>query len=1020
MPRITDFGLAKDVTGLPDGGDGEKSLTRSGMLLGSPNYMAPEQARCQRRDIGPATDVYALGVILYELLTGRPPFRGETAVDTLQQVVAVEPVPPRRLQPKVARDLETICLKCLEKQPRKRYGSARELEEDLGRFLAGQPIRARPAGWVEQFIKWVRRGPLRAALWASSLVVVLASAGGLLWYSRERAQRREATTRDVLEACQEANLWRTRARTGDPTAWGKALAAVSRARTLLERGEGDAQLVGRVQELREELQEEETNRRLVASLDEIRQRQSEIHVDAFDLTRADQEYAQAFKDAGIDVETLEPAEAAEQIRARAIRSELVAALDDWSLLRRVTRKGDPEASRRLLEIARRADPDPWRDPLRRALARSDRQALKKLAAQKEVASLSAPTSILFGNTLGELGDIDQAVLLLQQAHRRYPDDFWINFHLASFFLKTKPPQADEAVRFATAALALRSGSAGAHLRLGAALAAQRRRDEAIAEYQEAIRLSKGYTSAHNNLGVIYYQEEKFDEAIRAYRDGIRGNPNHPQPHYNLGLALVKTGRRVEAIAEFREAVRLDKDFTSAYLDLGLALQQEGLLDDAIAAFQTALHGNQRNARAWFSLANAFQKKQQLDQAIAGYREALRIRPDYLEAHLNLALALDREGLTDEAIAEYREVLRINNDFSQAHFNLAGMLYRKGQMDEAIAEYREVLRSNPDHVGAHNNLGVILSRKGQDAEAIHEYREALRIDKKNPLAHYNLGAALHRQGQMDQAIAEYREALGIEPKYARAHHDLGLALVRQGQMDEAIRSFRRAHELDPDRVDSTRALGEALRSRGRFDEALDVLRQHRGRLAPTDPHLSRLERVIRETESMAELAPRLDLYLAGKAQPAGAAERLTLAQLCRDSRQKNRAAARFFAEAFVERPALAEDLEAAHRYHAACAAALAGCGRGQDAQEIDAMERARWRKQALDWLRADLALRVAQMKSPSSVAEATGNLGYWQLDPDLAGLRDQDGLAKLPAPEREEWQKLWAEVRRLRAGAAGGR
>jgi serine/threonine protein kinase/formylglycine-generating enzyme required for sulfatase activity len=212
VPKVTDFGLARrlDVAG---------GQTQTGAVMGTPSYMAPEQAAGKTKEIGPLADVYALGAVLYECLTGRPPFVGPSSYATLEQVVAQEPVPPTRLQPKVPRDLETICLKCLRKEPAKRYASAAELADDLKRFLDREPIVARPVPFWERGLKWARRRPTAAALIVLSVLCLATFSAGVLWFqqrfwqselaARERERDLEATTRvaalvDALAAADTA------------------------------------------------------------------------------------------------------------------------------------------------------------------------------------------------------------------------------------------------------------------------------------------------------------------------------------------------------------------------------------------------------------------------------------------------------------------------------------------------------------------------------------------------------------------------------------------------------------------------------------------------------------------------------------------------------------------------------------------------------------------------------------------------------------------------------------------------
>jgi WD40 repeat protein len=249
MPKITDFGLAKEM-------DDKHSNTRSGAIVGTPCYMAPEQALGRSGQVGPETDVYALGAILYEMLTGRPPLRGETPMDTMMLAVSQEPVPPTQLQPKIPRDLELICLKCLSKERRRRFASATQLAEELRRFLKGEPLLyTRPVGRAERTWRWCRRNPLVAVLMllvvlsltfgmtlSSALAVHAYLAAGRAEREKQHAEReqaraeQESTRADAKAAEAEASARQARQDRFEAQFLSAGL-SLSQGQTLCERGD---------------------------------------------------------------------------------------------------------------------------------------------------------------------------------------------------------------------------------------------------------------------------------------------------------------------------------------------------------------------------------------------------------------------------------------------------------------------------------------------------------------------------------------------------------------------------------------------------------------------------------------------------------------------------------------------------------------------------------------------------------------------------------------------------------------
>jgi tetratricopeptide (TPR) repeat protein len=414
-----------------------------------------------------------------------------------------------------------------------------------------------------------------------------------------------------------------------------------------------------------------------------------------------------------------------------------------------------------------------------------------------------------------------------------------------------------------------------------------------------------------------------------------------------------------------------------------------------------------------------QNKGKVEEAIACYRKAIALNPRYANAHYNLGDALKAKGKVDEAIACFHKAITFDPKLALAYYYLGVALDTKGKAEAAITCYRQAIYLDPNLADAHTHLGVALAVKGKAEEAITCFRQAIFCDPKYALAHYNLGNVLGRQGKMEGAIACFRRALVLDPKLAHAHSALGVALQGKGKVEEAIACFRKAIALVPKHAWAHAALGHALLHKGRFAEARDASARALQRLPQGDPLRTIVSRQLQECRRLATLEEKLAPILRGDAAPAGAEQCLEVAALCQ-RKQWHATAARFAADAFLARAKLADDLQQPHRYNAACSAALAGCGQGEDASKLTEKQRSGWRGQALDWLRADLVLRCKQLETdkPADRAAVQQALRHWQKDTDLAGLRDAAALAKLPADEQKAFTQLWSDVAALLKKAEG--
>jgi len=654
-PKVGDFGLARQV-------QDTDQLTLSGDRLGTPSYMAPEQAGGRLAAVGPATDVYALGAILYEMLTGRPPFHGESSADTERQVLTVDPVPPSRLNPRVPRDLETICLKCLQKDPARRYASAAALAGDLGRCRRGEPILARPVGQLERSAKWVRRHPATVTVLASAAALAITLGASGLWLVSQRASVAQAVGNDLREA-----VWLQR-----QSSWGTAEAALDRARARL----GDHWLPA----LRDRLNQGDQDEALAAQLDTIGLGRVVVegshHTSPLTNAQADVAYGAALRDAGMGDFGNDPSVVAARVTASNACAAIVVALDDCAVC-----TTDPRRREWLLAVARKADPDPtgWRDRARDPVRWLDPAVIANLARTAFDAHAPIRLLVAIGERLQASGG--DAIPFLERVQRENPGDFWANFTLADAYWQRDV--YGEAIRYYQAALAVRPNAPVAQSNLGMALAAAGMQDDAIFHFRQAIALDPGFGHAHYSLGLSLKGEHQLPEALAQLLRAQQIDPSVPDTAYNVGLALNELGRPGEAIVQFRTALRLRPGDLNARYNLGLSLRSVGRAGEAIVELRQVI------ARA----------------------------PDMADAHYNLGLAFKDAHRRAEAIAQFQETVRINPRYASAHGTLGQLLLERGSLAaarDALVRCLDLLPpSDPDRP---RYLGMLAESNAEIAEA----------------------------------------------------------------------------------------------------------------------------------------------------------------------------------------------------------------------------------------------------------------------------------------------------------------
>jgi eukaryotic-like serine/threonine-protein kinase len=781
-PKITDFGLAKRLE--------EDGHTATGQVLGSPSYIPPEQADGRAKEASPETDVYALGAILYEMLTGRPPFKGVTAMETLHKVLHEDPAAPSRLQSHLSRDLETICLKCLAKAPHRRYATAAALADDLDRFRAGQPVRARRTPYWERVLKLVRRRPTAASLLAVACVIVLIA--GVRFQLNSRSRMLEENQR-VTGLREESERILARVRT-HKVEGATAIETLSRldGKISLEPKLADVhfEVAGLLEEFRSRRAALDRYREFFRRHEEALFQDTELtSLNAADNRVAIRKSAMAaleiYGAPGRDIEdwTISRLEdLSEPERKEVVRGcyEMLIVLAEAVAVPLPGEAAERQARRaiRILDRAAVLLPEPthaiW---MRRAACLERYSDLEGAKRAKSTAAGIQPSGaldqFLSGMERYKQGLLPQAKLHFEAALRVKPNHFWGKCLMAICDLNSRPPNAAEARTYLTACLrdhpdlpwlyVLRGfayGQSGAAAADPAAAAAYF--EAALADYREAVACDSG---------------GRYRYAVLA----------------NRGLLYFERRNSAEAIADLTEAIALEP----------------------------------RQVNAYVTLAQVHWREQNIDLAMKRLGQAIALSPDQPALYrMRARWSLERRDATPEvraaALADLREAIKREGDENAVTGELralvARLLLEDKQFEEALHESEASLRINPKNAEVQRSRIVALLELKRYDEAVASCEAYMTAGHKTPELFGLRGLAKSKRRDFAGAIDDYTVALDAQPDDAALHLRRGWAYLMKRANDLARRDFDEAIRIDPGSGEAYAGRGSTLAALGQYREA----------------------------------------------------------------------------------------------------------------------------------------------------------------------------------------------------------
>ncbi len=851
-PKVMDFGLAKlksEDAGKPHA----KSPSRTEGPAGTWAYMSPEQAAGQQTEIDERSDVYALGAILYETLTGHPPFSGKNFYEIQQKIQHQEPMPPSRVRPGIPRDLDSICLKALAKNKQLRYASAALFTGDLCRYNRGQPTMARP---IRIWELWWR------LIVNHKKVTVAAACGGLLlglgiWLALAMSDYKQQAYTDFVIAKAE----RLAKEAVTAVALRSKYPKTSYDQEISAQEERDRQqAIEKYQSMIDELTQDKRlaprHGKLAKVLYELAREAGEIALDGRSYLQSTL-FAEVCQEVGYERDARQffdlIANRENQVRSQqlqrleGIMAELAQELPQPGMVdeyvTEIMRMNGSHTVEKLLAYVNSAHEWQRRVSIKALGKLGDKRTLKEGRDAVEWLILRLE-KLELSNDAAEMEEIVWALGRLKD-RRADPVVKAIRFKAgesSKFGVKTKVPHSwlplyDEQRP---------QNSIYWFCEKGVKKQQQNDFDGAIEEFTKAIKLDSSNVVAYNLRGLAKSDKGDYKGAIEDYDRAIAINRGVAELYNNRGIARKESGDLKGAIEDYDRAIAIKPRYKEAYGNRGLARRLQGNLDGALRDFDQAIILDPNMSQNYSNRGITRMDKGDLDGAIGDFGRTLDLNPNDAEAIMNRGVARMDKGDTDGAISDYNHAIRLNPRYSEAYNNRGFARYRADLWEEAINDYNQAIQLSPDFVMAYCNRGCARHKKGDIDGAIEDYTKAIALKPGDSLYYNNRGDARKNKGDLDGALQDCNQAIGLNPNEAYAYDTRGTVRAAKGDIDGAIEDFTKAIALEPDLAVPYKNRAELFAGKNCHVQAVaDYRRYLASKEAAKDPQATKIREYIKK-------------------------------------------------------------------------------------------------------------------------------------------------------------------------------